>query len=452
MDEKELGLILQEGEGFAIEFKENISGLDKDMVALANASGGRIFLGIDDNSNIKGIKITNRLKSCVQSIARNCDPSIEIRLEKFEDVLIIEVKEGEDKPYRCKEGFYMRVGTNSQKMSRDEIVDFVIESNKKTFDSLKNKKFNFKKDFDRKKLLEYIKLAKISTVLREDELLRSLGVFDGPGMNNAGILFFSKDPQKFFPQSVYTAVVYRDVEGADIIQRKEITGSLFEIVEQVMEFVEFYVKVAYKFTGKPQRETVYEYPLEAIREAVINSVMHKYYPEPGHNNILAIYPNRIEIEDYWIKPKNFILGETKFRRNPIITDLFFRIEFGEKVGSGIKRMRKICRNEKAPLPRINDQESYFYVTFKPSRAYLGLAERVTEKVTEKVTENQKKILSQISKNKFITAKKLSLIVGISERKIKENISKLKKKGLLKRIGPDKGGYWEVVERDTGKGS
>ena len=68
-----------------------------------------------------------------------------------------------------------------------------------------------------------------------------------------------------------------------------------------------------------------------------------------------------------------------------------------------------------------------------------------EKVTEKVTENQKKILNNISRNRFVTVKKLSKIVGISERKIKENISKLKQKKLLKRIGPAKGGHWEVVE-------
>lgn len=68
-----------------------------------------------------------------------------------------------------------------------------------------------------------------------------------------------------------------------------------------------------------------------------------------------------------------------------------------------------------------------------------------EKVTEKVTENQVKILEEIKKDKFITAKKLSLVVGISERKIKENIKKLKEKKLLKRIGPDKGGYWKALK-------
>ena len=71
-------------------------------------------------------------------------------------------------------------------------------------------------------------------------------------------------------------------------------------------------------------------------------------------------------------------------------------------------------------------------------------EKVPEKVLEKVTENQVKILDKMSKDKYVTIKYLSTVVGISERKIRENISKLKQKGLLKRVGPDKGGHWEVL--------
>ena len=109
-------------------------------------------------------------------------------------------------------------------------------------------------------------------------------------------------------------------------------------------------------------------------------------------------------------------------------------------------------------------ENYFYVTFRQSREYLQMAEKetktvskkvtekvsirvtdkVTTKVTERVTEKQMIILKEIIKNKFITTKQLSVVVGISERKIKENIKKLKNKEVLKRVGPDRGGYWEIT--------
>lgn len=73
-------------------------------------------------------------------------------------------------------------------------------------------------------------------------------------------------------------------------------------------------------------------------------------------------------------------------------------------------------------------------------------EKVIEKVGERVTENQKRVLEEIMKDKYITVKRLSESIGISERKTQENIKKLKDKGLLKRVGPDKGGYWEVLTK------
>lgn len=326
MNYEQLKLILQEGENYFTEFKESLSNLDRETVAFANSSGGRVFLGIDDKNNVKGIKITNKLKSDVNDIARNCDPSINIKLDSVKynekEILIVNISEGKDKPYQCRAGFFTRIGPNAQKLKRDEILDFIIEANKKTFDSLTNKEFNFDKDFDNEKFSKYLETAGISPVLGKKELLKNLGLFKEYGLTNAGILFFAKDPQKFSPQSVYTAIVYRDVEGTDIVKREEIGGSLFEIVDKVMDFVGFYTKAAYKFTGKPQRENIYEYPLEAIRKAVINSVMHKYYPEPGHNNLLAIFPDRIEIKTTGLNQKNLCLGKQNLGEIPLLLTCF----------------------------------------------------------------------------------------------------------------------------------
>ena len=152
MNKKELNFILQEGEGLKLEFKESLNNLDKELVAFANSEGGRIFLGVTDNKRIKGINITNKLKSGIQDIANNCDPKIKIRFEEFENILIIHVKEGQDKPYKCKEGFFIRTGPNSQKLKRDEIIDLIHDSGKIRFDAQLNRKFDRKKDFDKNKL------------------------------------------------------------------------------------------------------------------------------------------------------------------------------------------------------------------------------------------------------------------------------------------------------------
>ena len=100
MTKKELQFILQQGEGLKLEFKESAGSIDKEIIAFANSNGGSIFLGVDDKGKVKGVNVANKLRSQIQDIARNCDPSIKIALEEFENILIIKVDEGKDKPYK----------------------------------------------------------------------------------------------------------------------------------------------------------------------------------------------------------------------------------------------------------------------------------------------------------------------------------------------------------------
>jgi len=139
--EEEMQLVLEEGEGYKIEFKESLANIDKEIVAFANSSGGRIFLGIGDDNEVKGIRITNKLKSQIQDTANNCQPPVTILLEEFGNILVVNVKEGTDKPYKCSSGFYTRVGPNSQKLDRDDIIEFFKSEGKIRFDDFYAGKF-----------------------------------------------------------------------------------------------------------------------------------------------------------------------------------------------------------------------------------------------------------------------------------------------------------------------
>ncbi len=130
MTKEELKIIIEEGEGYRIEFKERVSDLDREMVAFANASGGRIFLGISDEGMVKGITVHNT--------------TIKIILEEFENILIVHVREGTDKPYKCSSGFYTRTGPNAQKLSRNQIVSFIQAEGKVRYDELVKRDFEDK--------------------------------------------------------------------------------------------------------------------------------------------------------------------------------------------------------------------------------------------------------------------------------------------------------------------
>ena len=127
MTEEELQFVLSEGEGLFVEFKERPDkSLVREIAAFANASGGKIYIGVSDNSQVIGIEVDNRLKSQIEDMARNCDPPIPIKLDAAGSVLVISVPESPNKPHACSAGFFMRIGANAQKLNRDEVFSMGI--------------------------------------------------------------------------------------------------------------------------------------------------------------------------------------------------------------------------------------------------------------------------------------------------------------------------------------
>ena len=445
MNKDELQLILEEGEGYRIEFKESMTSIDKELIAFANSSGGRIFLGITDNKKIKGVKITNKLKSQVQDIANNCQPPIKIILEEFENILIINVKEGEDKPSKCSSGFYTRVGPNSQKLNRNEIIEFFKSEGLIRFDKLINLKFDYNTHFDPKKLEHFLRLAGISKVLDAPTVLTNLGVAEKQEgkviFNNTGILFFSKNLADIYFHTAITCVLYKGIEKIDVLDRRDFNEDLISSIDRAIIFLKQYIPLRYEMTGEPRRREIPEIPYEALREAIINATAHRDYFEKGTNIMVEMFDDRIDITNFGgltkgLKPEDF--GKKSVLRNPNIANLLHRAGYIEKMGTGINKMKNLI--SKAGLPPIKFEfDNFFTVTFTRTK-------KVTERVTKKVTENQRKILNNIKENSNITTQELSKKVGISDRKIKDNIKKLKENNLLKRIGSPRGGYWEVVEK------
>ena len=443
MNKKELDFILQEGEGLKIEFKESLSNVDKEMVAFANAEGGRIFLGVSDKNKVKGIKLTNRLKSEVQDIANNCDPPVTIKLENTPGILIIHISEGRSKPYRCSSGFYMRQGPNSQKMKTSDIKKMVLSQSKIRFDEKTDKNFDFS-DFDKDAFVHYLRRAGIDYRGDEKYALFNMGVSKGSKLNNAGILFFAKNPKKYFINAYITCARYKGTEKVKVIDRKDIEENLIVQVEDSVKFIERNTRLEYEIEGLYRKE-IPEYPIEAIREAVLNAVMHRDYFETGANVQIDIFDDRIVITNIGglIKPlTKEKLGKIAVRRNPLIADLFHRAGLVEKMGTGIRRIRDVCRKH-GKIAFSVETNGYFIATFKFKGLILPVGEKVGEKVGERLTDNQMRIIDELKKDKFVSAEGLSGKVGISKRKIEENISKLKKKGLLKRVGSARTGYWEV---------
>ncbi len=428
---------LELGEGQFIEFKESLDkSLPKEMVAFANASGGVVYLGVTNWGTIKGIEVTNKLKSQIQDMARNCDPPVAVLLTQINNVLSIEVKEGVNKPYSCASGFFMRMGANSQKMNRDEILSLAIKTGKIRYDEQICNDFDWK-DFDDEKFDYYLTLARISKNMPRQEILRNLRVLTSDGFTNAGVLYFAKKPYKYIISSKIRCIHFNDDIRVDILDKKEVDRGIIGNIEFAIAYLKERIPVRFEIKNL-KRDEFPEYPIEAYREAIVNAVIHfDYYL--GDTIAIEKLKNSIVINNKGelLFPENEF-GKKSEARNRLLVDLLARTDFMEKAGTGIKRVTNACvENGNEVNFEFSDS---FWVTMKTN-----VTDKVTDRVTDRVTDNQQTIILAIKENNKVTTSDLAEIVGISQRKIKENMAKLKEYGIIERIGPPKGGHWEIIK-------
>ena len=208
-------------------------------------------------------------------MAYNCDPTIIISLTETDNVLAVEVKEGTNKPYSCSAGFFMRMGANSQKMSRDEILALAIKLGKVRYDEQICNNFDWK-DFDNEKFKYYLKLTGISNNLPKKEILKNLRVLTDEGFTNAGALYFAKEPYKYIISSKIRCVHFYGDKRIDILDKKVIDRGIIGNIEFATEYIKERVPVRYEIKDIKRKEFP-EYPIEAYREAIINAIIHFDY-------------------------------------------------------------------------------------------------------------------------------------------------------------------------------
>ena len=243
--DEELALILEEGEGYTLEFKSAVnSDLPKELVAFANGSGGRVLIGVDDHNTIVGCDLTNKVLSQIEDMAAACDPPVAIRIEKLpqHNILVLHVPEGANRPHRCNKGFYLRNGTNSQKMSTADITAFIQAEGRIRFDEQLRLDLAWHEAVDHNRLNHFLGLAKIAPKSDTANLLFNLGAGDYKDdrfyLNQTGVLFFAKEPtQRLFHVSVVCAL-FKGTGKAYILDRKELTGNLLENVEEALLFLQ----------------------------------------------------------------------------------------------------------------------------------------------------------------------------------------------------------------------
>ena len=380
MKQTDLDILLHEGEGSMLEYKEALSSsMARELTAFANTVGGKILLGVRDDGTVIGVADNNALRARIQDIARNCDPPVEVRIEPVGKVVVVHVRESDAKPVQCSDGFFWRQGSTTQKLRREEIRDFFRSEGHIRFDLSLCPRFRYPQDFDREKYAAWLRLTGIIGRPRMEDVLVNIEAAERSGgkllFRNAGVLFFTKNVRHFFPQAYITCLLAKGADKVHILDRKDFDGGIVADIEDAMRFIERNTRTAYRIEGL-RRENVPEYPMRALREAITNAVMHRDWFIEGANVFVEIYTDRIEVVSPGGLPKGMTLadlGRKSVRRNALIADLLHRIAFIEKAGTGIKRIRDDVREQGCPEPEF-EVNGFFTAIFRPNPEVRAQAE------------------------------------------------------------------------------
>lgn len=445
MSEKELVKLIEKGETEKVEFKESFN---KDTVeaaaAFANLNGGVILIGVGDDGKIRGVSLGKEtLKTWANEIIQATEPILIPEIEscqiKGKKIIAITIKESPIKPIASKGICYLRMKNSNKKLTPKEIAELHLQTIGSSWDSYAAKNASLD-DIDLEKVKEYIKLAnetgRRKIAEKPIEVLKKMELIKGNKPTWAAILLFGKKPQRFVLQSKVHCGRFKD--EITIINDEAAGETLFEQVEKAMEFVKKSISVKFVITGKPRREEIWEYPLDAIREAVINAIAHRDYTELSKIQI-RIYDDKLIVWSPGKLPLGITLNDLfkphkSVLRNKLIAQVFYDVGLIEQWGTGIKRMADSCLKRGLPEPKFEEQQG-FKVTFRKdifTDDYLK---------NSGLNERQIKAVVFMKKEGKITNKIYRDLTDLSDEGVRKDLIFLLEKGLIKIVGKGRGTYY-----------
>ena len=464
MNTEELDRIIQIGEGFTSEFKKSPSHIGRELCALANASGGHILIGVDDNGRKVGVTSPNRTKSRIQNIARDMDPPLALDIEMVDEILVVTVPSGPNKPYSANGIFYIREAANCEQMKRDEIREFFFREGLIRFDEQPCIKFDIRRDFDGRKFLAFKRAAGIPQGLKERDVLSNLQVLTESGMTNAGVLLFSKAVPKFLLQASVTCALFQGTSKTKILDQATFQGNIAENYQDAISYLFSHLNTEYVIKGGP-REEILELPDEALREALLNAIGHRDYRSTSYIQV-HIFQDRVTI----VSPGGLVsglklkdLGRVSRPRNLLLFSLMARMNLVEHIGSGIKRIREALHAYNLEPPLIEAGETWFSITFRRKPLHAAIAkqhsknaahtppsERHHEGISEGLNEGIKTVLDFIGRTPGLRAPQISKALDIPKKTLERRLSSLKARNAIEFRGSRRtGGYW--VKTSVGEG-
>lgn len=434
-----------------IEYKESWRDeYIKWICGFANANGGKIYIGINDAGLVTGVADAKKLLEEIPNKTRDIlGILVDVNLKTKSKKAFVEiVVEAYPYPVSYKGQYHFRSGSTKQELKGAALDKFILQKQGKRWDAvpqptlavkeLAKSAFDYFKNkaADTKRVTPEVLKDKPETLLEKLYLKTDTGYF-----KRATVLLFHPDPEKYIT-GAFIKIGYFNSDD-DLAYQDEVHGHLFEQVEKIMDILlTKYLKAAISYKGLNRTEQ-YPVPEAALREAVLNAIVHKDYGS-GNPIQVSVYANKIMIWNEGQLPDDWTIERLKTKHpsrpfNPDIANCFFRAGLIEAWGRGTIKILHECRLAKVSLPVFKYDLSGFVIEF----GYKNM-NHVELTGNENAKSIEEEVLSFIEENGKITIAELIRKTNTSKSIVERCIYKLKKEKKLERAGSDKGGFWKLL--------
>ena len=452
----------------------------KWICGFANAQGAVMYFGVDDDHEVVGLENVDRLMEDIPNkIVTTMGIVVDVNLLEQDGLEYIEVViEPSNIPINYRGKYYYRSGSTMQELRGPALQQFVLKKMGRSWDDVTNDRatiddldksaidYFLRKGYENGRITDEEKNLPIETLLQNLDLVNEEGQ-----LKNAALLLFAKKPQRFFTGVRFQIGRFSGSES-NLITQDVIEGNIIQMADRVVELLKSkYLTMPITFIGMNRIEKL-EIPEEALREILYNAIIHKDYT--GAHIQMRVWDDYCEVWNEGDLPSGFT-PETLLEvhasrpRNRNIANAFFKAGFIDAWGRGYKKIREGFEAAGLPMPKIESAFGGVRVTFQRNNVNSlsvggqtgGQTEgrNVASHVAEKITERQRVILTII--RQFVvdhvvdgvvedgveipSANSIAKQLNTSSRTIQRELTYLRTKGKIFRVGPDKGGHWEVID-------
>lgn len=436
------------------------------VLGILHTRRGIVVFGVEDGTRrLVGVSNPQGVEMGLVNILRaRCSldvmPSIEFIASRGMEFVVVTCPQGARKPYLVSGEARpcMRVGSSNREAQDEEVRRLYIEGSAGGFEALPCRGVT-RADLSERLMAAYVRrregMSGQPLGLSWEEALRTLGCLVQQGRTwvptNAGVMLFAEDPQRFIGQAEVACVRFKGTDVVSYIDRRDLRGPLDQLVDDAEQFIYRHMKVGRRIEGFVGVE-YQEYPQEAVREAMVNAVVHRDYSRRGQCIRVFMFDDRLEVYSPGTLPPGVSLEKMRrlepqsVLRNPVIVGVFRDLgsRYIERLGTGMRRMALAMEGHGLPRPRCEEVGSEFRVTLRGPGARFMEEGTVRPTWAEGLHERQVEAMLSAGEHGRITAGEYRALAGVADVTAYRDLKDLCEKGLLVRHGKGRGTYYVLA--------